>query len=193
MGGIMSRPGVVTCALAMLGFVSARADAETPVAESRWEVSAGAGAGLVVLHDDALTKPRSGATLGVTARVGYVERRGVGLVIDASLWMTSFGPCDADGACVDQRADRFGMVTAAVRWQATPGLYLQGGAGGSHTRFSADSGAKVWTSPVGTASVGWRRRIPDAFVEFELRGNAFSNDGTLVTQVAGVVALGHAW
>ena len=193
MGGIMSRQGIVISALALVGLAPGRAAAETSPAASHWEISAGLAGGLVMLHDDALMKPSSGSVLGLMTRVGYLGQGGVGLVVDASLWTTNFGHCVADGACVDQRADHYGMVTAAVRWQVTPGMYLQGGAGASHTRHSADWGAESWTSPVGTAAVGWRRSIPDGFLDLELHANAFSNDDTLVTQLAATVALGHAW
>jgi hypothetical protein len=159
----MSRQGIAIAALVLIGLAPGRATAETPPAESHWEASAGLAAGLVLLHDDALMKPSSGTGLALMTRVGYVGQRGVGLVVDASLWTMSFGPCVADGACVNHRADRFGMLTAAVRWQATQRLYLQGGAGASHTRYSADRGAETW------------------------------NDDTLITQVAAIVALGHAW
>lgn len=193
MGGIMSTRGIVVVALALVGSASGRAAAETPAADGHWEVSAGLAAGIITLFDDVLDGPSGGFGYGVAARAGYVGRHGLGLVVDASVWATDFGNCEADGPCVDERGERFGMLVGALRWQVTPRWYLQGGGGVAHTRYSADRGPTVWTSPAGTAAIGWRRPIPDAFIDFELRGDAFRNDSTLVTRVAGVVSIGHAW
>lgn len=189
----MSRSGSILFALMIIAGASSSVVAEPASAERPWAISAGLAAGPVTLRDDVLDEPSGGFGYGVVARVGYVGSFGLGVVADLSLWTTQFGSCEADGPCVDERADRFGVLTASLRWRATSRLYLQAGGGVSHTRHSADWGAEVWNSPVVTAAIGWRRPIPDGFIEFELRGNGFRNDSTLVTQIVGVVALGHAW
>lgn len=188
----MSRLGAVVMASLMLGSVSGAAADDRPL-ERGWTLSAGLAAGPVTLRDEAIDEPSGGFGFGLAARFGYVGRHGVGVVADASVWTTRFGTCWADAPCVDDRADRFAVLTVSLHWQVVSRLYLQGGAGVSQTRHSADWGPEVWTSPAVAAAVGWRHSIPDAFIDFELRGHGFRNDTTLVTQLAGVVALGHAW
>ena len=169
------------------------ARADQPVA-GHWEAGVGLGVGAIWIDDPGLPEANRGRQAGLVANAGYIGSSGVGVMVDASLWYEDPDECVQDGPCFNSRAQRVGMVAAALRWQVWPRLYVQGGGGGAVTRSPSSAvQPETWWSPVGIAAIGTRFPISDAHVGLELRATTLRNDTTWVSSGAVVLSLGHAW
>jgi hypothetical protein len=179
---------------------AAPSPAPAPPPTPRVDLEVGVGAGLAHVTPDGPTYSgdgRLGAVASIGATLSYITASGLGVVGGAELGTGSIH-CGADGGCYDFVIESTQRYAAGVRWFARPRFYVQGVALAVHTRKRWASDFVVqWWSYGGAGSVGWRRDLGDAFVDFELRASLHHGEGRdqgYAVAAGGVwLAFGHTW